>query len=118
MNAGSYGLYILAICKNGTLYVGVTNNLRERLEQHQNGQGSEFVRKHLVHHLVEVEDFASPRDAIAREKQMKNWRRAWKIQLIEKRTPTGTTYPVYLDVLAMGPAFAGTPNLITASRLA
>jgi hypothetical protein len=55
--------------------------------------------------LVHVEEFASPQDAMAREKQIKNWRRAWKIQLIEKRILTGWTYPTYFDVSAMGPGF-------------
>jgi putative endonuclease len=87
MSTGRYWVYILASRKNGTLYVGVTSNLRIRLEQHRSGHGSEFVRKYLVHRLVRVEEFASPQDAIAREKQMKNWRRAWKIQLIEKENP-------------------------------
>jgi putative endonuclease len=84
MNAGTYFVYILASGKHGTLYVGVTNNLRNRLEQHRTGRGSEFVKKYDVHRLVHVEEFVSPRDAIAREKQLKNWRRDWKIQLIEK----------------------------------
>jgi putative endonuclease len=87
MSAVSYWVYILASRKNGTLYVGVTNNLRVRHGQHRNGHGSEFVRKYLVHRLVHVEEFALPQDAIAREKQIKNWRRAWKIELIEKENP-------------------------------
>jgi putative endonuclease len=85
MSTGRYWVYMLASRK--TLYLGVTNNLRIRLEQHRNGRGSEFVRKYLVHRLVYVEEFASPQEAIAREKQMKNWRRAWKIQLLEKENP-------------------------------
>jgi putative endonuclease len=87
MSAGTYCVYILASRRHGTLYIGVTNNLRTRLEQHRSGHGSEFVWKHSVHHLVHAEEFASPQDAIAREKQLKNWRRDWKIQLIEKENP-------------------------------
>jgi putative endonuclease len=87
MSTGSYWVDMLASRKNCTLYLGVTNNLRIRLEQHRNCRGSEFVRKYLVHRLVYVEEFASPQEAIAREKQMKNWRRAWKIQLLEKENP-------------------------------
>lgn len=82
--AGSYYVYILASRKHGTLYIGITNNLRIRLEQHRSGRGSQFVRKYDVHRLVHVETFASPRDAIAREKQLKNWHRDWKIRLIEE----------------------------------
>ena len=84
MGTSSYWVYILASRKNGTLYIGITNNLRARLEQHRSGRGSEFVKKYAVHRLVHVEEFASPQEAIAREKQPKNWRRDWKIRLIEK----------------------------------
>jgi putative endonuclease len=65
-------------------YIGVTNNLRKRLEQHRSGHGSEFVKKYGVHRLVHMEVFASPQDAIAREKQLKEWRRDWKIRLVEE----------------------------------
>ena len=82
--ASSYCVYILASGKYGTLYIGVTNNLRIRLEQHRSGRGSEFVEQYGVHRLVHVEEFTSPQDAIAREKQLKNWRRDWKIRLIEE----------------------------------
>ncbi|MDB5608794.1 MAG: excinuclease subunit [Bradyrhizobium sp.] len=84
MSAVKYYVYILASRKHGTLYIGITNNLRTRLGQHRSGHGSEFVTRYRAHHLVHVEEFASPRDAIAREKQLKNWRRDWKIRLIEE----------------------------------
>jgi putative endonuclease len=76
--AGEYYVYILASRKHGTLYIGVTNNFRTRLEQHRSGQGSEFVNRYCVHYLVHVEEFVSPQDAIARQKYLKNWRRAGK----------------------------------------
>src|SRR4051812_26845352 len=82
--AKAYTVYILASGRHGTLYIGVTNNLRTRLEQHRGGHGSEFVKKYDVHRLVHVEEFASPQQAIQREKQLKNWRRDWKIDLIEQ----------------------------------
>jgi putative endonuclease len=82
--AGAYYVYILASRRHGTLYIGVTNNLLLRLDQYRRGRGSEFVKKYDVHILVHVEEFASPQEAIAREKQLKNWRREWKIKLIEK----------------------------------
>jgi len=85
--AGAYYVYILASGRHGTLYIGVTNNLRRRLEQHRTGQGSEFVKKYTVHRLVHVETFASPQEAIAREKQLKNWHRDWKTRLIEEENP-------------------------------
>jgi putative endonuclease len=62
----------------------LTNDIRTRLEQHRSGRGSEFVKQYGVYRLVHVEEFSSPQDAIAREKQLKNWRRDWKIQLIEE----------------------------------
>jgi putative endonuclease len=58
--------------------------LRNRLEQHRLGLGSAFVRKYKVHQLVYVETYESAEEAIRREKQLKNWNREWKIQLIEK----------------------------------
>jgi putative endonuclease len=82
--ARTYYIYILASGRHGTLYIGVTNDLRTRLEQHRSGQGSEFVKKYGVHRLVHVETFASPQEAISREKQLKNWHRDWKIRLIEE----------------------------------
>jgi putative endonuclease len=82
--ASTYYAYILASGPYGTLYIGVTNNLRTRLEQHRAGRGSKFVKQYGVLRLVHVEEFASPREAIAREKQLKNWRRDWKIRLIEE----------------------------------
>jgi len=80
----AYYVYILASGRHGTLYIGVTNNVRARLEQHRAGRGSKFVSKYKVHRLVHVETFATPQEAIAREKQLKFWRRDWKIELIEK----------------------------------
>jgi putative endonuclease len=82
--ASTYYVYILASGRHGTLYIGITNNLRIRLEQHRAGRGSKFVKHYGVLRLVHVEGFASPQEAIAREKQLKNWRREWKIQLIEE----------------------------------
>jgi putative endonuclease len=79
-----YYVYILASGHYGTLYIGVTNNLRLRLEQQGSGRGSEFVRKYGVYRLAYVETYETPMEAIAREKQLKRWKRDWKIQLIEK----------------------------------
>jgi putative endonuclease len=85
MNPGkTYFVYILASGHHGTLYTGVTNDLRTRLERHRSGCGSKFVSKYGVYRLVYVETFPSPLEAIAREKQLKNWRRGWKIELVEK----------------------------------
>ncbi len=81
--AGTY-VYILASGRHGTLYIGVCNNIGNRLALHRSGRGSQFVKKYGVTRLVYMETYPSPQEAIAREKQLKNWRREWKIQLIEE----------------------------------
>ena len=83
----TYYVYILASGRNGTLYIGVTNNLAIRLERHRSGRGSAFVKKYSVYRLVHVEEFTSPQDAIAREKRLKEWHRDWKIRLIKENNP-------------------------------
>lgn len=82
-----YYIYILASQRNGTLYVGVTNNLAERIFAHREGRGSRFTSKHNVKRLVYFESFDHVGDAIAREKTLKRWRRQWKIDLIESMNP-------------------------------
>ncbi len=83
---GQYFVYMLASKRNGTLYIGVTNNLLERVHQHKNDVTEGFTRKYNVHSLVYSEVFNRIQDAIAREKQMK-WKRKWKMELIEKSNP-------------------------------
>ena len=83
----SYWTYILASRPRGTLYIGVTNGLIFRVEQHRAGKGSAFARRYSVHTLVWYEEFASARDAIQREKSLKRYNRAWKINLIERTNP-------------------------------
>ncbi|MCC8984641.1 GIY-YIG nuclease family protein [Bradyrhizobium acaciae] len=87
MNATAYYVYILASRRHGTLYIGVSNDLRNRLTLHRSGRGSKFVKKYGVTRLVYVEVYASPQEAIAREKALKEWRRDWKIRLIEQDNP-------------------------------
>jgi putative endonuclease len=81
-----YYVYILAN-RSRTLYVGVTNNLARRIDQHRDGLGSRFVSRYAIHRLVHVECAPHPRDAIAREKQLKRWSRKKKIALIEESNP-------------------------------
>ncbi len=83
----TYHVYILASGQNGTLYVGVTGDLAKRVWQHRNGQGGKFTHRYRVFQLVHVEAFADIEMAIAREKAIKKWQRAWKLQLIEKDNP-------------------------------
>ena len=106
----TYYVYILASRRYGTLYIGVTNNVGTRLEQHRAGRGSKFVKQYEVFRLVHVEEFVSPQEAIAREKQLKEWRRDWKIRLIEEGNPDcGAICPDhYRQRWVWVPAFAGT----------
>ena len=83
----SYWTYILASKPRGTLYIGVTNGLILRVEQHRVGNGSAFTRKYDVHLLVWFEEFADVRRALQCEKTIKHYTRAWKINLIERTNP-------------------------------
>lgn len=76
-------VYILASQPRGTLYIGVTAYLLERLHQHRTNAVPGFTSRHSVHRLVRYEWFADMPSAIAREKQLKNWHRPWKLRLIE-----------------------------------
>lgn len=87
MNAYAY-VYILASKRNGTLYAGVTSDLASRVWKHKQGIGSKFTAKYRVHSLVYFESHKDIQVAIAREKAIKNWRRQWKLELIEKSNPT------------------------------
>ena len=80
-------VYILASRKNGTLYVGVTNDLARRVSEHKAKIVPGFTRQYGVDRLVYFETFDSILDARAREHALKRWRRAWKIALIEKLNP-------------------------------
>jgi putative endonuclease len=83
----TYHVYILASGRNGPLYTGVTGDLAQRMEQHRDGKGSKFTTKYGVTRLVHIEAFADVNAAIAREKAVKKWRRAWKLELIERGNP-------------------------------
>ena len=83
----SFFVYVLASKRNGTLYVGVTNNLARRLSEHKAKQVPGFTRKYDVDQLVYFEAFNSIVEARAREHSLKRWRRAWKVALIEKLNP-------------------------------
>jgi putative endonuclease len=81
----SYFVYMLASKRNGTLYVGVTNDLGRRTEEHRSKAVSGFTRKYGVGILVWYEIHQDVGSAIEREKQLKGWNRAWKIRLIEEQ---------------------------------
>jgi putative endonuclease len=80
-------VYILANKRNGTLYIGVTSNLVQRLWQHRNGLVEGFTKKYVVHRLVYFELHDEMEQAIRREKQLKKWNRKWKLRLIEEKNP-------------------------------
>jgi putative endonuclease len=80
-------VYILASQKNGTLYVGVTTDLQKRVWQHKNEQVEGFTKKYGVKNLVYFEIYEEYWDAANREKRIKKWNRAWKINLIVKDNP-------------------------------
>ena len=80
-------VYLLASRPHGTLYLGVTSHLVQRIHQHREGLADGFTRRYGVKTLVWFEGTASITTAIAREKQLKNWKRAWKVALIEKENP-------------------------------
>ncbi len=83
----TYYVYIMASQKDGTLYIGVTNDLVRRVWEHKNDVHEGFTRKYGVHRLVWYEAATDINGAIWREKQMKKWRREWKVELIEKENP-------------------------------
>ena len=80
-------VYLLASRRNGTLYAGVTSNLLARVHQHRSGAVRGFTRDYEVKLLVWFELHATMESAIAREKRVKKWNRAWKLQLIEAENP-------------------------------
>ncbi|QCI63154.1 GIY-YIG nuclease family protein [Phreatobacter stygius] len=82
-----YYVYMMASDRNGTLYVGVTNDIARRSYQHRTGTGAAFTRKYGVVKLVWMEPHDSIVEAIGREKQIKGWNRAWKLKLIERDNP-------------------------------
>ena len=77
----------MASKRNGTLYLGMTSNLIERVTQHKEGRGSDFVKRYKVTMLVWYEEWAWIVDAIQRETSLKRWPRKWKLALIEKMNP-------------------------------
>ncbi len=96
-------VYILASARYGTLYVGVTSDLVGRLWQHRNNVLPGFTRRHRIHRLVHFEMFGDMINAIAREKQVKNWHRQWKINLINEHNPHWADLAVGLGLPPLAP---------------
>jgi putative endonuclease len=82
----NYFIYILTNKNNSTLYIGITNDLERRMYEHKIKQNS-FVGKYKLHKLIYFEQYSNPQDAISREKQLKNWHREWKLNLIKSLNP-------------------------------
>lgn len=80
-------VYILASNRNGTLYIGVTNDLVRRVWEHREGVADGFTKRHQIKSLVYFEQFDDPTTAIQREKNLKKWKRSWKLELIETENP-------------------------------
>ncbi len=90
-------VYILASKRNGTLYIGMTSDLIKRIYQHKNDLIGGFSKKYSVHVLVYYEQFLDIYSAISREKQLKHWKRKWKLKLIEKHNPNWRD--LYYDII-------------------
>jgi len=95
----TYWTYILTNAARNVMYIGVTNNLEHRVAEHRRGQGSVFTRRYNVHTLVCAESHQQIEDAIAREKEIKAWRRSKKDALVESVNPT------WADLFSPGAAF-------------
>lgn len=80
-------VYMLASKKYGTIYTGVTSDLVRRVWEHKQGLADGFTKQHGVKELVYYEQFDDPENAIKREKQIKNWKRQWKINVINEYNP-------------------------------
>jgi putative endonuclease len=109
-----YFVYILASKLQGTLYVGVTNDLIRRVWEHREGVAPGFTKKYEVKKLVWYERHGDIRDAITREKRLKRWRRNWKRSLIEEDNPHWAD--LYPALIANGSRIgAGAPSGMTGS---
>ena len=84
----TYYVYILANKRNGTLYIGVTSDPVKRIWQHKNDLVDGFTKGYKIHLLVYIEQYNLVEEAIKREKQLKKWKREWKLRLIEEQNPS------------------------------
>ena len=83
----NYYVYIMSNFTRTVFYVGVTNDIRLRVLQHKSGEGSIFTCKYKCHYLLHFEEYFHINEAIVREKQLKNWQRKWKEELVKKENP-------------------------------
>ena len=83
----TYYVYILASKKNGTIYIGMSDDIERRMREHKLKELKGFTKKYGIDKLVYFEEFENSYDAFTRERQLKKWNRAWKLELIEKDNP-------------------------------
>lgn len=83
----TYYVYIMASCRNGTLYIGVTDDLERRVAEHKSGKIDGFTKRYDIHMLVYYEETGDIYEALQREKRLKKWNRQWKIRIIEEFNP-------------------------------
>jgi putative endonuclease len=107
----TYYVYILASKKNGTLYIGVTNNLMRRIYEHKQGLIPGFTKTYAVKLLVYFEETSDIASALQREKQLKRWKRAWKIELIGKNNPQW--HDLYVPLSSLPPRASAITQLAT-----
>ena len=94
INMKSSYIYILTNKYRTTFYIGVTTNLKQRIEEHQLGKGSNFTSKYNLKFLIYYEEFLDINQAIKREKQLKNWKKEWKLNLIKQINPNLETITI------------------------
>jgi len=87
-------VYIVTNKYRTTFYVGLTSDLNKRITEHANGVGSAFTKKYNLTDLIYFEEFSDINQAIAREKQIKNWHKDWKLNLIKEKNPTLETLKI------------------------
>ena len=100
----TYYVYIITNRPKGTLYIGITNDIERRMLEHRKRVFKGFARNYNLSKLVYIEELTTPEDAITREKQLKKWHRAWKINLIEALNPYW--YDLYEFPEKMGNCFS------------
>jgi putative endonuclease len=108
----SYWVYILCSKRNGTIYIGVTNDLVRRIYEHKEHLVPGFTKKYDVTKLVHVEQFSEIQEAIYREKCLKKWKRQWKLNLIEGNNPDWSDLSDNY-VHPLGPRLRGDDNVVT-----
>ena len=94
----TYYIYIMSNKKEGIIYIGFSGNLKQRLLQHKNKYSKGFVNKYNLGKLVYYEKFETPNEAIKREKQIKKWNRAWKINLINDSNPDWNDLSSFFEI--------------------